>query len=160
MGRGIADPVHNCHHLSSRGLSCIHTWFLQYKWTYLSRTIPNISHHLKPLEKVIHCQFIPALTGRPPCSENERLLLSQPARLGGLGITKPDSESDHCYEASKCITAPLASLIKSQDVDGSVDESKIDDAKKKMKNTKTNRLKACTFNRHPEGVRSCQTQIV
>ena len=129
------------------------------KWTYLSRTIPNISHLLKPLEKVIHCQFIPALTGRPPCSENERLLLSQPARLGGLGITKPDFESDHCYEASKCITAPLASLIKSQDVDGSVDESKIDDAKKKTEEYKDKSTKS-PFNRHPEGVRSCQTQIV
>ena len=49
------------------------------RWTYLSRTIPNTSDLFKLLENVIHSNFIPALTGRAPCSDDERLLLSLPA---------------------------------------------------------------------------------
>ena len=50
------------------------------KWNYLSRTIPNISDHLVPLEVSIRTKLIPALTGRP---HNERDLLALPVRLGG-----------------------------------------------------------------------------
>jgi hypothetical protein len=49
------------------------------RWTILSRTIANTSDLFKPLENVIHSNFIPALTGRAPCSDDERLLLSLPA---------------------------------------------------------------------------------
>ena len=44
------------------------------KWTYLLRTIPQCGPCLQPLENVIHQKFIPALTGRSPCSEVERAL--------------------------------------------------------------------------------------
>ena len=66
-------------------------------WTYnnISRTIPNIQDLLRSLEIAIHQHFIPALTGREPCSVAERDLLALPARLGGLGLTNPTSESAH-----------------------------------------------------------------
>ena len=51
-------------------------------WTYLLKTISDIQDLLIPLEDTIHQTFIPALTGRPPCSQQERDLLSLPVRLG------------------------------------------------------------------------------
>ena len=46
------------------------------KWSYISRTIPDIGHMLEPLEAVIKEKFIPALTGQPPCSETRALIAS------------------------------------------------------------------------------------
>ena len=72
---------------------------LSSRWSYLTRTIPDIQDLLLPLEKEIHQTFIPAITGRPPCSELERDLLSLPARLGGMGLTNPGTVSQsapHC----------------------------------------------------------------
>ena len=46
------------------------------------RTIPEIKELLLPLEDAIHQHFIPALTGRPPCSTIERDLLALPVRGG------------------------------------------------------------------------------
>ena len=42
------------------------------RWSYLMRTIPDITDLLQPLEDVIHQSFIPALFGHPPCSSIER----------------------------------------------------------------------------------------
>ena len=38
---------------------------LSSKWTYLCRTVPNISHLLRPLDDALQTNLIPALTGRP-----------------------------------------------------------------------------------------------
>ena len=50
------------------------------------RTIQNLSHVLKPLDDYIDQHFIPSITEGRGVSEDERKLLSLPARLGGLGI--------------------------------------------------------------------------
>ena len=76
------------------------------KWTYFLRTIPQCGSCLQPLEDVIHQRFIPALTGRLPCSEVERALLALPARLGGMGLVNQVAVCDHEYKASKRVTAP------------------------------------------------------
>ena len=57
------------------------------KSTYYLRTVPDIKEHLDLLEETIHHQFIPAITGDKQCSNDERVLLSLPARYGGLGIS-------------------------------------------------------------------------
>ena len=57
---------------------CAYTHGLSSRWTFLSRTIPDIAD-LLPLEETIQQHLIPALTGRPPCSREERDLL---ARMG------------------------------------------------------------------------------
>ncbi len=80
---------------------------LSSRWTYLLRTIPGIQDLLIPLENEIHQTFIPALTGRPPCSKLERDLLSLPVRLGGMGLTNPATLSPHAFYASQRLTAPL-----------------------------------------------------
>ena len=51
---------------------------LSSRWTYLSRTIPEVSDLFQPLEDAIHQVFIPSLTGRPPCSKLIRDLLAIP----------------------------------------------------------------------------------
>ena len=85
-----------------------------HKWNYVMRTIESVGTLLQPLEDVIHQHFIPALTGRKPCSELERNLLSLPCRLGGLNIPNPTLMSDLQFSASKKISAPLATLILQQ----------------------------------------------
>ena len=86
------------------------------------RTIPDICDLLLPLENEIHQSFIPALTGRPPCSKVERDLLSLPARLRGLGIVNPTNQSKHAFDASVRLTGPLAALITSQELYQAVDQ--------------------------------------
>ena len=81
------------------------------KWSYISRTIPNISNHLQSLEDTIRSDFIPSITGRPPPNGSVRNLLALPARLGGLGILDPSLRSDNEFNASSKVTAPLIHLM-------------------------------------------------
>ena len=67
------------------------------RWSYIMRTIPNISHLLTPLEDVIHQEFIPSLSGRPASSNVERKIFALPARLGGLGLINPVTCSDRFF---------------------------------------------------------------
>ena len=106
---------------------------LSSRWTYLSRTIPGVSNLFQPLENAIHQVFIPAITGLPPCSKITRDLLALPVRLGGLGLNNPAATSDDKYQASVKLTAPLVSIIVSQDQSNEVDPSVIIVAKKEVK---------------------------
>ena len=85
--------------------------------TYLLRTIPNIADLLQPLEQAIRCNFIPAITGRVEVSDAERDLLALPTRLGGLGLINPAEVSHHEFKSSENVTAPLVTLILSQQQD-------------------------------------------
>ena len=49
-----------------------------HKWNYVMRTVDLVGSLFQPLEDTIHKHFIPALTGRDPCSELERELLALP----------------------------------------------------------------------------------
>ena len=44
---------------------------LSSKWTYICRTIPNISNLLKPLNNALRTELIPALTRKSPPSDLE-----------------------------------------------------------------------------------------
>lgn len=77
------------------------------KWNYLSRTVPDISAFLQPLEDDIRTKLIPALTGRPPPNDCERKLLAQPVRLGGLGLGNPSERSSDEFTASLQVTDAL-----------------------------------------------------
>ena len=84
---------------------------LSNQWTYLIRTIPNIDKLLlPPLENAIQ-SLIPAITGRPPCLQQERELLALPIRFGGLGLINPVSQAAVSYDASVKLTAPLVQAI-------------------------------------------------
>ena len=84
------------------------------RWKYVMRTINNTSSLFQPLENAIHQQFIPALTGREPCSPEERRLFSLPTRHGGLDIVNPVAIAENELAASKQISAPLMEMIINQ----------------------------------------------
>ena len=114
-----------------------YTHGLSSRWTFLSRTIPNIADLLQPLEDAIQHHLIPALTGRPPCSRVERDLLALPVRLGGVGIINPVSNSQHMFEASVRLTTPLIAAIATQDQDQLIDTSEVMEIKSSIR--KSNR---------------------
>ena len=84
------------------------------KWVYLSRTVPDISALLQPLEDMLRTTVLPALTGREAPSDAERGLFALPPKLGGLGVINPSELSDFEYKVSKDVSAPLVTLIAKQ----------------------------------------------
>ena len=123
------------------------TFGLRHKWTYFMRTLPDIEKLLEPLEHAISDVLIPSLTEHN-CSPTERELLALPARMGGLGLTKPSASARAEYLASVKVSAPLVSKIIAQshetpddaDVRGltySVRREKDDDIKEKLEQLKT-----------------------
>ena len=88
---------------------------LSYQWSYISRTVENISSMMQPFEEATRDYFIPAITGQQHCSQDVRDLLALPCRLGGLNLTNPTHTSDVEFKSSCRITAPLAALIIQQE---------------------------------------------
>ena len=84
------------------------------KWTYLSRTIPDIESHMKPLEDAIRQKLLPTITGQNAFNDLDRQLLALPVRHGGLGIIDPTKRTELHHSACDKITAPLTELILSQ----------------------------------------------
>ena len=87
------------------------------KWTFLARTIPDISNLFQPLEDVIRQRFLPVLTGQSPFSDSIRDLMVLPTRLGGLGIENPVMQATKKRDTSCKVTAPLVNLIVEQSKD-------------------------------------------
>ena len=84
------------------------------KWTYLLRTVPDVSNLLHPIE-AIRYSFLPALTGRTGLNDMERNLLELPARLGGLGMMNPTRSATIHHCNSRRIAAPLTAAILKQE---------------------------------------------
>ena len=84
---------------------------LSSKWTYLCRTVPNISNLLKPLDDILQTKLIPALTGKSPPSDLECALFALPARMGGLGIAIPSQQADREHLSSLMVTSALQDHI-------------------------------------------------
>ena len=106
LSKTAATQPHAAYAAFTHGLSS--------KWTFLSRTVPDIQDLLKPLENAIRQHFLPAITGQDALNDTQRELMALPVRLGGLGITNPCHQSTAQYDASAKITAPLATLIQQQ----------------------------------------------
>ena len=62
-----------------------------HRWSYISRTTPQLSESFQHLDEVLGVCLLPAITGKPAFGPLERELLSLPARLGGLGIIVPST---------------------------------------------------------------------
>ena len=88
---------------------------LMSKWTYLSRTIPDIGPLLILLDDALRSVLLPALTGRPPPSDLECAIFALLARLGGLGIGIPSRNATRELHSSLLVTSILCDHIHSQD---------------------------------------------
>jgi len=75
--------------------------------------ISGIEQFLIPVEQAIRCRLIPAITGGHIISDEERILLSLPRRLGGLGIK---DEAPIEYQNSKQLTATLRKDLQNEAV--------------------------------------------
>ena len=84
------------------------------KFTFIMRTIPNISEELKRLDKAIDEYLLYYILNGYKFTYTERLWFSLPPRLGGLGIIIPSEVSDTYYNNSKNVTAVLTNRIINQ----------------------------------------------
>ena len=110
------------------------------RWQFLCRTTPNISKAMESLELLIKTKLIPSIIGVPAVSDDMRLLLSQPARLGGMGFLNPSEESDFEYQNSKLITSQLTQAIFNQERELQVDEEALRNSKAEVREAKNARL--------------------
>eukprot|EP00731_Ephydatia_muelleri_P026168 Em0018g268a len=124
-------------------------------------TVPNISTFFTPIEDIIRSNLIPFLTGRAPPGDLERLLLSLPPRLGGLGFTIPTNLSAIEFDASTTVTKPLYDLIlqKKTHYPLSVIEAQIQ-AKKQLHQSKQQQTQDTAANLLPQLSESSQRSMV
>ena len=94
---------------------CAFTHGVVNKWRYLFRTTGQINDSLQPLEEAIRYKFARAVTGRPAFSENERDILSLPARMGGLDLCNPKKSAQGEYMNSCIAAAPLVQAASRQE---------------------------------------------
>ena len=110
------------------------------RWSFVQRTISNISHLFEPLEECIREKFIPAVVGRK-ISDIERRMLALPVRLGGIGIMNPVTTAQFEYDTSLEITANLTNIIYHQELTlENYSEERVRDASNKAKQGKEKRL--------------------
>ena len=86
----------------------------KHKLSFIMRTIPDICHHMTKLDNIVTTKFLPTITGGMLVNENERLLISLPAKDGGLAIPIFRDLCQIEYENSKLITSHLTEKIKIQ----------------------------------------------
>ena len=113
---------------------------IQHRWKFIQRTVPNISSYLKDLEYEIHHTLLTAIIGRE-ISDTERDITALPVRFGGLGIPKPDIDSDFEYAASRKITESMKSTIINQEVHTVGNKKAMEEAKLDVKKEKESQLK-------------------
>ena len=92
------------------------------RWQFVCRTTPGISEAMQSLEALIRDQLMPAIMGGHEVSDELRMILNLPARLGGMGFLDPSVEADIEYENSLLVTTQLAYQIYDQKAHFQVDE--------------------------------------
>ena len=125
---------------------------LQNRYTYTMRTIPDLSDHLQPLENAIRNCFIKTLFNGYICSDSERLLLSLPAKFGGLGIFVPTRSKIEYENSRHIITAEMIENVKNQ-------ISNFDTQIEIRQNTVMNRLKNEKTKRYEKTLADIKGQI-
>ena len=125
---------------------------IRHKYTVYLRTIPGISSMLQPLEDAIRNVLIPVLTDGRVVTDDERVLLSLPARLGGMGLISPTQMADQEYQFSKEVTSVLTEAIIAQQKDLTPD---LDSQSKEAKS----RVRSIRRNDHSEALDSLRTRM-
>ncbi len=103
----------NCRKLPAHAAFSGFIHYLQNRWTYYIRTIPEIQKDLQPLEDAIRQRLMPALFGKE-LTDLERKVVALPARFGGLGMQDPTEISERAFTNSRQLTAPLVALLLAQ----------------------------------------------
>ena len=85
-------------------------------WMFFLRCIEGIAHLMQPVEDAIRLQLLPAITSREALTDDERDLLALPARLGGIGLRNPTTQTEE-HNYSQRLSAPLTALIVQQSED-------------------------------------------
>ena len=110
---------------------CAYNMGLSQRWTFVQRTIKDISFLFEPLEEAIRNILIPAICGKV-VSDIERKLISLPYKYGGLGIRNPVETCKDQFDQSLAITSELTQMICQQDLDLSkLNKSAIKEKKRK-----------------------------
>ena len=73
---------------------------VRHKWSYYLRSTECGANQLSALDEAVGSMFLPAITGQPSVARHHCLLLSIPARLGGIGLTLPSCLGKQQREAS------------------------------------------------------------
>ena len=110
---------------------------IQHRWKFIQRTVPDISDYFTPLDREIHHKLIPAIVGRQ-ISDDERDILALPVRYGGLGIPRPNENSNFEYAASRKITQPLKESIVKQEIHPEFNQAVLKDVKDEIKREREN----------------------
>ena len=79
----------------------------QHKLKYLLQTIPNTEDQLKKVNEVVQHILIPAIIGGHIINDAERVMLSLPTPLGGLGLRIFTDTAENEFKDSKRITSSL-----------------------------------------------------
>ena len=107
---------------------------LRHRFTYTMRTIPDISHLLKPLDDAID-NFTKVLLHGYEFNKDERSLFSLPARFGGMGMIIPSQISQQEYLNSRSVTSGTIEKVKLNEIysDNNKEVGKIKDHLKSEK---------------------------
>ena len=89
---------------------CAYNMGLSQRWTFVQRTIKDISFLFEPLEEAIRNILIPAICGKV-VSDIERKLISLPYKYGGLGIRNPVETCKDQFDQSLAITSELTQMV-------------------------------------------------
>ena len=93
---------------------CAYVSGIQHRYTYVLRTIPDINHHLVRLDEAIDHHLLNNLLKDHVITPLERMWISLPTRLGGLGINIICEMAPISYKNSRRMTANLVRGIKNQ----------------------------------------------
>ena len=107
------------------------------RWSFVSRTTPNVGEHMTKLEYEIKETLIPAIVGKNYILDDTRRIFSLPARLGGLGFLDPCSVSDLEYKSSLAATAQLTKAVFNQESFLNIDQETQEKFTKEVKHKKT-----------------------
>ena len=104
----------------------------RHKLNYHLRVMKGMENQLQAFDDLIKNKFIPAITGGRVISNDERLLLSLPVRLGGMAIPIFSSNASSDYEDSRKLSKQLTDNVKQQ-VDGYIiDENKLSETRNQI----------------------------
>ena len=90
-----------------------------HRWTFVQRTMSDISSLFTPIEECLRNNLIPSILGRR-VSDLEMKIISLPVHLGGFGITNPVENAEREFFASVQVTKNLSDLIVQQKQDRSL----------------------------------------